>query len=301
MSKLIPTPIVDKNGVPSVRYKKSVDSSPNVNLPAPHMKALDADSPQESATAETGTRANSNIITRWQDRRRRRKAIESVMGALYLSRSDVYAGYSPQSLTTALDGLLSTEEIILAAGLAKLVTRNGVPSKAADADRKSIIWSLRKTLDPQRNSIEVRALHAHADWLRDHPGEADKLRKTIENLIELDMVSNGGREGIEPLDEYMASSLRLESDDGSGIFYIWRKDYFNAAARYPGKLDNIIPYIVSQRGFKEDGFDDYMSAAAKHPDQTDRMLDYIEERGTFSEEGFENYINAAAPLAEGAL
>lgn len=294
MSNLIPTPRADKNGKVVIRHVKHNSARSAKLIPAPFAeKATVIESP---ATPKAG-----NFITRWQDRRQRRKATEALIEALFVNKSDIYGGVSAAGIIKVSDDLLSTEEVRLATDVARLVTRSGVASDDVERDRKHIIWSIRRPMERvERIGMQVRAVHAHKDWLEEHPGEAWKLNHTIETLLELGMVSNGGNDGIDHLNEYMAAATHIR-EDSHGIYYIWRKDYLQAVVRHPDQIENIVTYIKAREGFKEEGFDDFLSAASKHPDKMDRMLDYMRERDDFDEAGFEQYLNTATPLAGGAL
>lgn len=188
----------------------------------------------------------------------------------------------------------------MARDLAQLVNRGDVPPKSADADNKRVLWLLREQADANNTSIRVRAFHAHRDWLEAHPGEADKLLTTVDELIDLNMIRDDGANGIDHLDGYMAGILNPAYEE-YGLLRIWRKDYLRAVVRHPEQINNIVSYFQARQGFKEDGFEDYLRAAGKHPDKVDRMADFIKERGRFDEDGFEEYLNAATPLADGAL
>lgn len=310
MSNLIPTPIVDKNGVASTRHKKQVTHADASSIPAPRL-SMEVTSDDASASG-SGEASNGNFFTRWQDKRRQKKAAEAdavlrkqltddLLRITDAGNMPSYAGINvADTVRNSLETNLSTEDIHLAVELAKLFTRDEVSKEDAVRDCRNLAYTLEPSIVNKGIDIQVRAMSAHTDWLRDHPGEANRLRTTIHDLVQLDMVPNGGNDGIQNLDGYMAAALYNERDS-HGIYAIWRKDYMNAAAQYPDRIDDVVTYIRARQGFVEEGFEDFMSAAAKHPERVEKMRDYMAERGTFDEEGFEQYDDTALPLADGAL
>lgn len=310
MSNLIPTPIVDKNGVASTRNKKPVRHSDASGIPSPTLTMKAMSSGVAEGAKDEGV-SGGNFFTRWQDRRRQKKAdevaaveraaaIEVLIGELFLGSGEQFGGTIPELVAQSVERTLSTEEIRMAIDLVQLVTRDGIAAEDARSDRMSMVWTLRSSMQEKHCGVRVRALTAHADWLKSHPGETEKLRKTISNLAGMDMIANGGNDGIEHLNEYMAASMH-PAYDSFKIIAIWRKDFMAAAVRHPDRLDDIVAYFRAGNGFKEEGFEEFLSAVAKRPDKVEKMKEYMMARGTFDEDGFEQYVNAAAPLAEGAL
>jgi len=303
MSNLIPTPRADKNGKVVTRHiKNQATGAVPVSIPAPQAaKRPMGYFGKEGRRAATASKTEKGGSAKFFARRKRKRAITALVDTLFPNKSDVIWGASANTVRRAAENTLTTEEILMARDLAQLVNRSGVSRESAADDTKRLIWSLlREQADVDLTRIRVRVFHSHRDWLEEHPGEANKLFNAVEKLIELDMISDNGANGINYLDEYMAG-INHPSFENYDIIYIWRKDYLNAVVRHPDKIDNIVSYFKIQHGFKEDGFEDFLRSATNHPEEIDRMTDYMGERGGFDEDGFEEYLNAATPLADGAL
>ena len=304
MSNLIPTPIVDKNGVPSIRHKKPVAapalrSFPAPNAQSPYLKAMNTGNPKGEDISLEDERANRNFLTKWLNKRRRQKATDELIGLLYKDGEFLIGGTTRESIAESLGKNLSIFEVELAANLAQLVTRDSVPSNAADRDRKEMVWSLTDSYR-KNNDFKIRAFYAHSKWMEEHPGEVGKLRTTVQELIAHDLLENGGRDGVQHLEEYMAACMHPAYEE-SWMYFIYRKDYLQSVVRHPDQIDHIAAYIKGGQGFKEEGFEDFLSAATRHPDKTDDMIDYMQRLGVLDEDGFEQYVNAATPLADGTL
>lgn len=235
MSNLIPTPIVDKNGVPSIRHKKPASAQSQSNLPAPAL--VSARNPRH-LVIDSIMEAIRDKFTPDDNKRYRDKMID-ISRNLSGAEDDEY----PQQVLEMV-------------------------SKVVPAMNKRVV-DMQRFINILANSdaSEVKSLCAHADYLASTPHSISNFSSLRTLLMETLRVMPDDRGYFPTIEAHIDAKTAYSIMAGElgwtdNFFYPKNLPAVRMVERYPNRVKELMEFIARGNTLDEKDFEAYVALGA---------------------------------------
>jgi hypothetical protein len=249
-SNLVPTPIVDKNGVPSTRLKK-VDgvTGKASNIPAPY-SSLHAPRAQKTAT----------LASFFSDRKERKQLATEIINRLWSPDDRLKHGFVDGGAGDFIAKIKDLDYLRDLNAAAELVTRKELGKDRYNDGRDSLISMIFKNEPTDRQKQKMRTIARYSDWMRENNVRFGHFMLTYDALAQSGAtvtLEDGTIRSMEAHCQVVTAMEDARSSPYTGARYVRNSNFGDAVDKYPEHVEPLVSYI-SERGIKNFDEDDFL-------------------------------------------
>lgn len=249
-NNLVPTPIVDKNGVPSTRLKK-IDGGTDkpVAIPAPGSNLL-APRAQKTAT----------LSSFFSDRKERKQLAAEITIGLWSFDERLRHGYVEGDAGDFLAKIKDLGYLRDLKTVTELVTRKELGRDMFNDGRDSLISMIFKSEPTDRQKRKMRTIARYSGWMRENNVRFGHFLLAYDAIAQSGAtvtLEDGTIRSMEAHCQVVTAMEEARSSPYTGARYVRNSNFGDAVDKYPEHVEPLVAY-VSERGIKNFDEDDFL-------------------------------------------